>query len=302
MSPQLFEFRQKVSRSGYFWVKSIAGEAVERATPSAEWFDFEYYFSGPPILAPDEASTFYLATLAGDWTDASVHEKDVGQHLNLFLKFASTPLTAEAIIKFANDWGYLTGQLERLRLDGLLPVGEPIFHWVSAVHRFRRICALWELICRNDQNGLAKWVKWTGKSVVRCGHYVVAALDVFPERLEKMQPGDLLEPARYYIQDGVTRFKLGGMPNLSSHLIWDSELKEWRIQLTLTNLIGALSFQMATAICNKSIFRRCTGCGQWLQIAPGSGRPEKTYCSNACRMRAYRKRKAANKPGKTTVS
>ena len=33
----------------------------------------------------------------------------------------------------------------------------------------------------------------------------------------------------------------------------------------------------------------------WFEIAPGKGRPEQRFCSNACSMRAYRKRKATKK-------
>jgi hypothetical protein len=34
-------------------------------------------------------------------------------------------------------------------------------------------------------------------------------------------------------------------------------------------------------------------CRKWFTIEEGQGRSDKQYCSNACRMRAYRKRKAS---------
>jgi hypothetical protein len=37
--------------------------------------------------------------------------------------------------------------------------------------------------------------------------------------------------------------------------------------------------------------RACVQCRKWFTLEAGRGRSDKEYCSNACRMRAYRKRK-----------
>ena len=38
---------------------------------------------------------------------------------------------------------------------------------------------------------------------------------------------------------------------------------------------------------------KCVQCRKWFRLDAGRGRSDKQYCSNACRMRAYRKRKVS---------
>lgn len=61
------------------------------------------------------------------------------------------------------------------------------------------------------------------------------------------------------------------------------------------SLTSAIWLQFAQAITENYGFGQCDECLTWFEIAPGKGRPEKKFCSNACSMRAYRKRKATKK-------
>ena len=61
------------------------------------------------------------------------------------------------------------------------------------------------------------------------------------------------------------------------------------------SLIAAIWLQFAQAITANYGFRQCDECLTWFEVAPGKGRPEKRFCSSACSMRAYRKRKSGNK-------
>ena len=61
------------------------------------------------------------------------------------------------------------------------------------------------------------------------------------------------------------------------------------------DLTAAIWLQFAQAITANYGFGQCDECLTWFVVAPGKGRPEKQYCSNACSMRAYRKRKAGKK-------
>jgi hypothetical protein len=57
-------------------------------------------------------------------------------------------------------------------------------------------------------------------------------------------------------------------------------------------LIGALWLQFARAVERDSRFRQCAECGIWFELAPGTARADKLYCSTPCRTKAYRKRQA----------
>ena len=58
------------------------------------------------------------------------------------------------------------------------------------------------------------------------------------------------------------------------------------------NLLSAMWVQFGGAIERATSFSPCAECSNWIATVPGSNRPDKRYCSDACRMRAYRKRKA----------
>jgi hypothetical protein len=53
----------------------------------------------------------------------------------------------------------------------------------------------------------------------------------------------------------------------------------------------ALWVQLLLAIDGNLNLRGCVQCRKWFTLEAGRGRSDKEYCSNACRMRAYRKRK-----------
>jgi hypothetical protein len=49
---------------------------------------------------------------------------------------------------------------------------------------------------------------------------------------------------------------------------------------------------LGAAIDGSESLQNCVECERWFTISAGQGRSDKAYCSNACRMQAYRKRKA----------
>jgi hypothetical protein len=56
-------------------------------------------------------------------------------------------------------------------------------------------------------------------------------------------------------------------------------------------LLDALWTQLAHAIDGSQSLKNCVVCKNLFTIKSGQGRSDKEYCSDACRMRAYRKRK-----------
>src|SRR5262249_40548289 len=59
----------------------------------------------------------------------------------------------------------------------------------------------------------------------------------------------------------------------------------------------ALWTQLVLAIDKNVNLGACVQCRKWFTLEAGRGRPDKKYCSNACRMRAYRKRKGSGGEG-----
>jgi hypothetical protein len=68
------------------------------------------------------------------------------------------------------------------------------------------------------------------------------------------------------------------------------------VQLSIRpgTLIDALWVELALAIIGNYNYRACSVCGAYYRIEAGGDRPDKTYCSDKCRMKAYRDRKKAD--------
>jgi hypothetical protein len=64
-----------------------------------------------------------------------------------------------------------------------------------------------------------------------------------------------------------------------------------RLCLRPGHLRDALWIQLAFAIDGNASLVSCSECKTWFTISAGRGRSKKQYCNDACRMRAYRKRK-----------
>ena len=64
-----------------------------------------------------------------------------------------------------------------------------------------------------------------------------------------------------------------------------------RLGLAPQGLLDALWMQLALAIDGSQSLRKCAECKKWFSIRSGRGRSDKKYCSNACRMRTYRRGK-----------
>lgn len=84
-------------------------------------------------------------------------------------------------------------------------------------------------------------------------------------------------------------FPLGGTLGLEFRL--DDPDGKPGAALVATSLASALKIQLGMSLTGEALPRRCPECSTWFSVASGSGRPEKIYCSAACKMRAYRRRK-----------
>jgi hypothetical protein len=67
-----------------------------------------------------------------------------------------------------------------------------------------------------------------------------------------------------------------------------------RLCIRPDGLVNALWTQLALAIDGHLSLRSCIECHGWFALEAGRGRSDKEYCSNACRMRAYRQRKGGH--------
>ena len=227
----------------------------------------------------------------------------------LFREFAFVEQTAEGFLSFANLYGALgsEGTCEFVHSptdrakgwdtpDGW---GEVIGAWFTEAGRMHDGVAIWDAVRREDEDFLShcmwyenedRLVYWEPLSDQWhiSGEELLAAPDHHPERLEQIRERGVLRAGLFIVQDLINE---GLRTRVHERLMWADD--RLAISLIPSNLIGALWLQFAHSVAADVDFAKCVECGTWFEVAPGSGRPDKRYCSDACRMRAYRKRKAA---------
>jgi hypothetical protein len=98
-----------------------------------------------------------------------------------------------------------------------------------------------------------------------------------------------VKPALHYVQSKINRHL---EHRTAARLLWDAKRARLELYTSPVDLIGAVWLQFARAVERDSRFRQCAECGIWFELAPGTARADKLYCSTPCRTKAYRKRQA----------
>lgn len=243
----------------------------------------------------------------------------------LFLTFADTASTRDGIAAFANRYGLLGGDLSK----DLMPlesreataehsptvggspiiVGERFADWSSEIGAMRECVTLWRMVKAGDTAGLSRHITWDDsppRVILYDGRpgedfgtkAAIAGERLHPSLFESIPRGNVALAAQHYLQDTVNR-RLRERANV--RLLWDSD-KYGRLDLAIwpRGLIGALWVQVARAIDGDRDFRSCDVCGRWWEVGRDGKRTNRRYCSNACKLRAYRKRQKPKDSNTTT--
>ena len=107
--------------------------------------------------------------------------------------------------------------------------------------------------------------------------------------------GDYLQPAIVQIEGMVNDGLFKGV-NLT--LGRDHRSGEMKLQLVPMDLLACMWVQLAKSISENRKHRKCQGCDLWFEIGGQGGRPDKRYCSDACRMRINRETQEKTKISK----
>jgi hypothetical protein len=288
------QFRWEVAEDGYRWLES---HPVDRSEATRDLF----LTHGRPIGAGGFRMMRYdpLAAFSG-----------------LFRLFGDTEPSCDGIKAFADRFGPLGRTIEKQILlydqsnvTGVpLGTGEPLRAWSDEILMMRYAIDIWEAARDGDVGRLERVIHWSpdGSGVEIAGHPDVprGQLPGAPARVERawiasahlgdamvgrFVPGDLVRPALHYVQSTINA-KLEG--RASPRLLWDAKRERLNLYIVPDGLIGALWLQFARALERDSRFRQCAECGIWFELAPGTARADKLYCSTPCRTKAYRKRQA----------
>jgi hypothetical protein len=162
--------------------------------------------------------------------------------------------------------------------------------------------SLWEAIHAKDTSVLAKCIRWPSPDHVTyewppstewitpwSTKATIASREINSHLLDRFRPGDVIMPARIYLQEVVNKSL---EEFVAPRLLW-TDREKMGLFIVPSTLIGCLWLQLAKAIAESCKFRICEGCGKSMLVSPeGSGyRTNRKTCSNACRIRLYSRRK-----------
>ena len=222
---------------------------------------------------------------------------------NLFLAFSSLHPDEESIRAFADEWGLLgryTGGIFFPKITpGKVMTGEPFKLWRDEIHAMARAQWLWESI--KNEPELKDHIKWKGADAVlyededslefeeagvrtpRPGT-TIASRETNPDVFATFKPGDLIRPARHYLQGLVRDHLIAPL-----RLVWTHDRKHMSLIGLPDSLIDYLWFELARSIADYRSFRPCLVCRQTMLVAAeGKGyRSKRLTCSDACRTKAH---------------
>jgi hypothetical protein len=290
----LLQFPWQVAKGGYTWVDAqpVLGASRQRAP---------YLTDTRPIGAAGFRVLQYqpLAAFPG-----------------LFRVFADAEPSRKGVKAFADRFGLLGGNLaEQIPLNDQrnargvpLGTGESLAAWRDEILMMRLAIDVWEAARHGDVERLERVIFWKedGSGVEILSHpdlahgqvpdpparverALIAGTHLDEDVLGRFVRGDLVKPALHYVQSTINR-QLEG--RASPRLVWDANRERLGLYIVPDGLVGALWLQFARAVERDRQFRQCAECGIWFELAPGTARADKLYCSTPCRTKAYRKRQA----------
>lgn len=241
----------------------------------------------------------------------------------LFLKFAEVETTRDGIKGFADQYGLL-GLEVRIRAGGsfngdygketkcLSPVNEPLGLWLRQIIKMKQVVILWKACQDGDLETLREYIRWNksgSKAKLEPLKGSAGIIDTANRQLSRhihinsrdlpyQLPGtivqsDLVLPAALFVQDIVEKEFGGGIyPNyiMERNKAKESDIFRVRLRFLPKTLHQALWLQVVAWIEDGMPFKQCLECKRWFCVPHKAPRTRVFYCSDACRVRAFREK------------
>jgi hypothetical protein len=214
------------------------------------------------------AERFFLTAPEAAWSNPKDKPWQLGtlkSEPDLYAKIASIGVSPGSILSYANRYGLLGPTVELRRTEKMLwpeYLSEPGFDFSDGVSFYAEPANRWL--------GLGGWLS----------HILT--------KMEKIGSEPKLK------QEALLNwYNMNTERSLDYRVEWDSITGRLKGELVASSLADLLMVQLVSAVEAGIGHRRCAQCQIFFPVHPGSGRPEKRYCSDACRMRAYRQRMGA---------
>jgi hypothetical protein len=254
----LARYVAKIGPRGFHWVYLDTDGTWRRLDPPDDWGVPNDWDDEPPL-----ADRFFLSAPEAAWSrfDEKPWQKGtLKSEPDLYAKIASVGVSPGSILNYANRYGFLGPTVELRRTEQMLwreYLSEPGFAFSDSVSFYAEPASRWLSV-----GG------WLSHEITRMEKVGWETATTF---LNWMNPESRLD---YRVERDSATGRLKG-------------------ELVASSLADLLMVQLVSAAEAEVRHRRCEQCRTFFPVRAGLGRPEKKYCSDACRMRAYRQRKTA---------
>lgn len=219
----------------------------------------------------------------------------------LYLELANCEPTADGALAFANRYGYLG---LRRGPDGRCGP-EPVADWVAEIARMREAVEIWNLLRKKSAGKLRTRFRLEGgvwryqappETQVALG--AGTGDDAITEGMQgrktrsarrtvKAADEDVMAAALLFLHRLVNR-QLARSGAFEMFSVADG--RRSGVAFVPANLHGAIYLRFALAVSRRTRTRKCVTCGRHFELAPGTARSDRIFCSDACRSKAYRRR------------
>lgn len=179
--------------------------------------------------------------------------------------------------------------------------------WFKEIREMRMCVRLWDAIQMEDEAEVAerlerfptcqKPTKMDKGAQAHHGGFIANRL--IPEELEIIletgicpaipNPSSVIQEALNVLQYSINLHIVGLW---QTGLSWDESEQRMGIFIIPTSLLGAMWLQFAEAVSGRKGYGSCPGCGRYFEVHTENARSDKTHCSEACKSKRYRDRKA----------
>ena len=280
-----------VFKGGYTFVKA-PGAIETKLTPKKEEADAEA-IQRSVEMNPDVVliRDFHLETDKGEDDRYPLQENNC-----LFHVFATTKVIPDMIKKFASRYGPLGLRDEQGKLL-VETTGEPYSTWKAAIVDMRHAIYCWVQYLNREKPDLTQWItpEFLAFNLQAADDWSDQEPSVFQSSIQKsalLDPKNLLgtdypdNPEQATMLSLVKKYMKG---HTTADMDWLPGKKEFTFRVVPTNLLGGLWTQLALAVDECKAYRPCENCRVWFELAPGLARTNRKYCSDACRLRLYRR-------------
>jgi hypothetical protein len=240
-------------------------------------------------------------------------------HPTLFRTFANLEPTEEAFARFANQYGWLgvsvflishQDEAQKVVQFNHRGQGEPLWRWKREHHQMRTVMPFLTAIQNRDTAFLKKWIHILPDAVnFECTDPALGLR--FGSICSRQQLRDwlwqwgmrgrtederIVRFASGWAQEHINKAMSSGRSEhsmTSVRILLNHEADAMRLHIVPDTLLAAMWLQCARVLTLNPTFRACERCGTWFELSADKKRKHTKYCSDRCKVSAYRNRKAA---------